>query len=130
MAKQSAKKQAEAAAAEEEAAPATAIRVTVSLQDGTTRTETQDESSLDRIPVKGESFEYTHTETRTGQVVRVERIDEEGNVEQLTATSDVAHEIIEPETGDDLALDEVLAADEVEPDTEEALAANTEVGSA
>lgn len=123
MARQSAKKQAEAAAEPE--TQQLSYRVTVMLEDGTSRTE--ELVNPDRIPVKGESFEYEHHEVRTGQVTRVEQVDEDGNVEQLTNLSEVHHEVVEPEAGDDVALDEVLPSDEeVAPETEEELAANTE----
>jgi hypothetical protein len=86
--------------------------VTISLEDGTTRTETVEDP--ERVPVKGESFEYEHREVRVGQITNVDRLEEDGTVTHLTETSDAHHEIIEPDNGDDVELEEVLDAGEVD----------------
>lgn len=87
-------------------AEAPTFTVTSMLEDGTVVTET----GVADPPLKGDSFEYEHSETRVGQVVRVES--EKG--EEVTELGDTHHELVEPDVGDDLPDTEELAADPVD----------------
>ncbi len=85
------------------------FRVTSMLETGEVVVSTGDEA-----PKKGDSYEYEHTEIREGQVIKVEEIDDDGNVTVLTELSDLHHAIEEPEEGDEVPEAEELADDPVD----------------
>ena len=89
-------------------AEAPTFTVTSMLQTGEVLTET----GVSDPPLKGDSFEYEHTEVRVGQVIRVES--EKG--EEATELGDTHHELVEPGVGDDIPESEELAADPVDED--------------
>lgn len=68
-------------------------RVVISREDGTF--ETQEITTDEDPPKKGDSFEYEHREVRTSQIIRVTRLLDDGTEEVLSEIGDTMHPLAE-----------------------------------